>query len=400
MKNFYALCGTQFLSLLGSSITAFAVSLSIYMENQSVLDYAIMLLCIELPHIVLSPYLGKLVDSFERRNVMIAADSLAALANVSLLTLLLVAEADLVYMILFAAVVGIAKAIHMPAYSSLIAVIVKPNQLMKANSMVAATESLTDLVAPVMASSLLVYIGLKGILSADLVFFVIAVTLLLCIRFVPVNPPEELETVNTDKDDKSIAQAFAFFREKPAMLNLVYYHMIANFIFGCFNAVLVPHVLNYSTESELGLVMSVGAAGSLFGSILVNRIRFNPFYMVVTTFVCHIAMGSMMLVTAANDSMVIHAISLFILFAQLPFIFAVNQSIWQMVVPQSIFGRVISTRRMLTYFPIPVALIMAGVLVEFVLEPWFEQARPQASQWLSFIGYSADTPLALVNDNH
>ncbi|MFA6916484.1 MAG: hypothetical protein WC222_08815 [Parachlamydiales bacterium] len=55
----------------------------------------------------------------------------------------------------------------------------------------------------------------------------------------------------------------------------------------------------------------------------------------------------------------------------IPFINATNRSIWQSRVPVEIQGRFFAVRRALSKSSVPIAQVIAGILVDYLIEPSF-----------------------------
>ena len=65
----------QFVSLVGSGLTSFALGLWVYERTGSVTQFALIGLFTVLPGVILSPLAGALVDRWDRRWVMILSDT-------------------------------------------------------------------------------------------------------------------------------------------------------------------------------------------------------------------------------------------------------------------------------------------------------------------------------------
>jgi MFS family permease len=73
-------CG-QVLSLVGSSLTNFALSIWLYQRSNSTTQFALLILSTTLPAILVSPVAGVFVDRWSRRWTMILSDFCAGLCT-------------------------------------------------------------------------------------------------------------------------------------------------------------------------------------------------------------------------------------------------------------------------------------------------------------------------------
>lgn len=88
VKDVFVLWSTQSLSQLGSAMTSFALALWLYGETGSALQTALLSVCSYAPYVVMSVFAGALSDRWDKKKVMLACDSLAALSTIAVLVLL------------------------------------------------------------------------------------------------------------------------------------------------------------------------------------------------------------------------------------------------------------------------------------------------------------------------
>jgi DHA3 family macrolide efflux protein-like MFS transporter len=72
----------KLVSLVGSSLTWFGLSVWVFLETGSVTSLSLMLLASNLPRVILSPVAGALVDRWDRRWVMILSDGASGLGTI------------------------------------------------------------------------------------------------------------------------------------------------------------------------------------------------------------------------------------------------------------------------------------------------------------------------------
>jgi hypothetical protein len=86
---FAAAWAGQFVSLVGSGMTAFALGLWVFQSRGAVTDYALVGACSIAPRVALAPVVARAVDSVPRRLVMLAAQAAGAATSLALLALLI-----------------------------------------------------------------------------------------------------------------------------------------------------------------------------------------------------------------------------------------------------------------------------------------------------------------------
>ena len=81
LRNFLILWSTQSVSQLGSSITAFALTLWLYEKTGSSLSTAALAICSYAPYVLMSIFVGALTDRFDKKKTMLGCDMFAAICT-------------------------------------------------------------------------------------------------------------------------------------------------------------------------------------------------------------------------------------------------------------------------------------------------------------------------------
>src|SRR5215204_332273 len=126
----------QVISLVGSGLTEFGLGVWVFQRTGAATDYALIALCISLPHVLVAPLAGTVVDRADRRLVMLLSDCGAALGT--LVVALLAWRGSLEPWHVYAAVLATSTfaAVQYPAYAALLTHLVPPKRLSPANGMV------------------------------------------------------------------------------------------------------------------------------------------------------------------------------------------------------------------------------------------------------------------------
>ena len=80
-KIFFTIWSGQAVSILGSQLVQFALIWHLTVQTGSATVLATASLVGMLPNVVLGPFIGTLVDRWNRRRIMLIADSIVALGN-------------------------------------------------------------------------------------------------------------------------------------------------------------------------------------------------------------------------------------------------------------------------------------------------------------------------------
>ncbi|HBH95562.1 MAG TPA: MFS transporter, partial [Ruminococcaceae bacterium] len=87
LKNFFILWGTQSISLLGSSMTGFALTLWLYEQTGSSLNTAALTICSYAPYVLMSIFAGALTDRLNKKKTMLVCDALAVMCTITIFVL-------------------------------------------------------------------------------------------------------------------------------------------------------------------------------------------------------------------------------------------------------------------------------------------------------------------------
>ena len=371
MRTFSIVWLGQVVSLLGTKLTEFALGFWIleqtYQDTGTITQFALTILFMYLPKVIISPLAGVLVDRRNRRTVMIVSD--LGTGIIALAIFALVSSNNLaVWQIYLALTISSSlNAFQQPAYIAAIAQLVPPQNLSRANGMVQASFAIAKIAAPAIAGLLMKFYSLETILLVDICTFIVAIATLLSVKF----PSFKRFTGKRKVIDRVVSDAVAgwhYIATRPGLVRLVCFIAISYFTMGMLEVVLWPLLYQPGSTEQLGFVLTVGGCGMLLGSVLMslwsgpkNRVR------AIIGFVGF--QGIIILLGGLKISTLILAIGIFgYLFSQ-PIIVSCNQAIWQSKVPSRLQGRVFALQQTLERSLAICAYLLAGPLVDNVLNP-------------------------------
>src|SRR5262245_50021232 len=172
----------QIVSVLASSMSQFALTLFMFNETGSALAMGTMQVFFITPFLLISPVAGVWVDRYNRKMMMMVSDLGAGIATLGILVLQ--AQGILEYWHLYGAsiIYGLSMAFQWPAYSAAISTMVPKEQLGRANGMMSLIEAGPQVIAPILAGTLIGIIGLTGILALDVFTFLFAIGALMIVH--------------------------------------------------------------------------------------------------------------------------------------------------------------------------------------------------------------------------
>lgn len=372
MQTFLIIWIGQVVSLLGTKLTEFALGFWIldrtYQDTGTITQFALTILFMYLPKVIISPLAGVLIDRWNRRWAMILSDLGTGLITIVILFLVWWNHLAVWHIYLALIVSSSLNAFQQPAYTAAIAQLVPSQKLSQANGMVQASFAIAKIAAPAIAGLLLKYFGLETILSIDIVTFCLAVLALVSVQFPDFKRRRQAKNKVVERVIADTVAGWNYIVLRPGLLRLVCFIAISYFTMGMLEVVLWPLLYQPDSTEQLGIVLSIGGCGMLMGSILMslwsgpkNRVK------AIVGFVG--LQGLIVLIGGLKISPFILAIGIFgYLFSQ-PIIVSCNQAIWQSKVPSRLQGRVFALQQTLERSLAICAYLLAGPLVDNILNP-------------------------------
>lgn len=254
--------------MVGSAMTSFAIGIWLFTETGSVTAFALSNFFVLAPFALASLVAGTIVDRFDRRNVMIAADTIQAVGTLTLGILFFTQSVQLWLVYLIISVGSVAQAFQRPAWEASIVLLVPPDQLGRAAGMGRLSQAIARLAAPGLAGGLVLLIGLPGIIMVDLVTFFLAILILLGQR---IPSPTALETAS---EQISIWQdtlfGWRYLLQRRGLLAFVIMNALLYLYVNFAGSLTVPLALILTNEAVVGVMMSVISSGMLLGALVMS----------------------------------------------------------------------------------------------------------------------------------
>ena len=400
-RTFLIVWSTQSISVLGSALTGFALTIWLttvqYPRAAQKPALALALVALSLagfvPALVGAPIAGAWADRHDRKQTMMVCDLLNGLLSLTFLALVVGGALNLVLLVPLVIVGGLLGAFHGAAFDTSYAMIVPEEQLPRANGMMQTIWALSGVVSPAIAATiislpLLARQGaLPGALGATLsrlrdgtplamgidalTFFGAAVTLL----FLSIPSPRHADAANPGAPRPSLwadvrVGALYIWQRRP-ILWLLGTFTVANFASApvqTFEALIVKFNLARDWSSHglklataLAILASVGSVGGVCGGVLISAwggLKTRRIYGVLAPM---IVAGLAQIIFGLSSWLYLSAAMAFIMAAMTPILNAHSQAIWQAQTPRELQGRVFAVRRVIAQFSFPVSTLLAGM---------------------------------------
>ncbi|GBF05923.1 major facilitator superfamily transporter [Deinococcus aerius] len=389
-RTFLTLWGTQSLSVVGSALSYFAITIylttTLYPapEQRAALAFALSAVALAgaLPAIFGAPVAGAWADRHDRKRVMFACDLGSALVSLALGLLVILGALPLWVLVPLVALGSFLGSFHGAAFDTSYAVLVPPERLPRANGMMQTLWTLSGLLAPGLAAFLIALpalLGQRGVHlpflqnGTALVFLLDGLTFLvagLVLWRLHIPTPKR-----TDAVPKSLMSdvgfGFRYILARRPLLWLLGTFSVANFVgapLGVFEPLIVKFTLGpdwqargLTFEAALALLATVGGVGGVLGGVFISSWGGLKERRVLGVLVPMILGGLALVAFAFSRNLYLSAVLMALNFFTIPVLNAHSQAIWQTQVPPEMQGRVFSVRRLIAQCTGPFATFLAGI---------------------------------------
>ena len=395
MKGFTVIWGGQFVSLLGTFMTRFALTIWAWQVTGEATALALTGLAFALPNILLYPVAGALVDRWNRKLVMMLSDIASGIATLVIFLLFTSGNLQIWHLYVTGAFSGLFQSFQFPAYSAAVSTMVDKKDYTRTSAMLSLAQNTSGILSPVAAGVLLPAIGMNGILVFDLFSVAVAVAALLAVN-IPQPEPKQVEERNSLLEDSLFG--FKYIMARPGLLGLQLVFFTINFIGSLGFPLLAPMILSRTGDNSiiLGTVQSAFGAGGIVGGLVLSawggpkkRVHGVLSGMALSCLFGYVAIG-------LGKDMYTWAIGAFLMMLFNPLINGSNQAIWQSKVPPEMQGRVFGTRAMIALISQPVAMAITGPLADKFLSPGMMEGGVLVPYFSWLVGVGLGTGISLL----
>lgn len=272
--KFFTIWTGQAFSLVGSALVQFALVWWLTQKTGSATILATSTLVALLPQIVLGPFVGALVDRWNRRLIMIVADTAIAIATAILMILFAggLVQVWHIYLVLFFRSLG--GAFHFPAMGASTSLMVPDKHLARVGGMNQTLQGVVSIFSPPLGALLISILPTEKVLAIDIATAALAVLPLLFIS-IP-KPPRQVALMNGHVKKTSyfddLVEGFRYVIKWPGLFGVILLAMLLNFLLspgGSLLPLVVKEIFN-GGALQLGWVESVFGVGVILGGLLLS----------------------------------------------------------------------------------------------------------------------------------
>jgi DHA3 family macrolide efflux protein-like MFS transporter len=363
-KNSAFFIGGQSISLFGSMLVQYAIMWHITLETRSGFIMTLSILAGFIPSLFLSPFAGVWVDRFNRKLIIVLADTFIAITTLITALLFYFGYGSITLLLIVSAFRSLGNAVHTPAVQAFIPELVPEDKLMRVQGINNGIQSSMMIIAPVLSAALLASFELFVIFFIDTITAVLGIfTLILFVQSTRVITPIEgkVEYFNDIKLGLNYIKSHHFL--VPVF---VFTAMVLFFVAPMAFLTPLQTVFNYGPEEwRLSFVEVAFASGMMIGGFsiaawegLKNRIH--------TMALSLILMGLSSIVLSLTNLFWIYLVSMFIIGLSLPYYNSPAYVMIQEKVDNEYLGRVFSVMGMISSSMMPIGMLVFGPLADVI----------------------------------
>ncbi len=268
---FFTIWTGQQLSLIGSMLSGFALVWWLTQLTGSATVLATASLVQTLPRVLLGPFAGALVDRWNRRKVMLVADSTIALAS-ALLGYLFWRDAMQIWHVYAVMAIGaVGGTFHWPAMSASTSLMVPKEQLSRVAGLNQAMQGALSIISPPLGALLVTILPLHGVMAVDVTTAAFAIVPLF---FVPIPEPMRRTVEGASRPTlwADMREGFEYIWSWAGLRRVMLIAVVLNFLLTPASSLLPLLVTQHFARGAPGLALaeSLWGSGVVLGGLLLG----------------------------------------------------------------------------------------------------------------------------------
>lgn len=375
-RNIYLFTSGKAVSIFGSSVYSFAISLHVLKLTGSPLNFATTLMLSVVPMILISPIAGVVADRVPKKWLVVGTD----LINGSLFALLFLYSSKepltlpIIYLStillnLFTTFFGIGIEAAKPS-------LVTPEKLIRLNSLSKLIDSSVAVLGPIIGGVVFAMLDIRLFILFNAISFIFsaATEWFIDYHFISDLMVEEPTPQETNKGlINDLKEGWLFFSKNHAILELFFVFVSLNFLLGFSVNVPAPYIINQLLAlptSSFGLINGMFPIGLILGTLTVEgvtrKIEYRRLLISMNAFIAILAtlIGLPLLLPMSELMQLLFYSTLNILMGiAIAYVDIPIMTLLQNEIPKHLLGRVLSLIMSLVKIILPVALITSGFLL-------------------------------------
>ncbi|MVX66534.1 MFS transporter [Clostridium chromiireducens] len=375
LVNLFLFSIASFISLFGTSVYNFAISLYVLKLTGSGLSFATTLIIAILSTVLVNPFAGVLADRIDKKLLAVITDVLNGILLLGIFMLTIKQNLDLTIIYLSTFFLNVSATIYGISIEAAKPNIVSKERLIHINSINKVIEASSSILGPMVGGIIFALLDIRLFIIINGFSFGISALLQLFMNF----------KFNYDKNEKTeekinifidIIDGIKYLRSKKSIINMFGIFIALNFFIGLSINVPMPYIINNILKLNanfFGIIQAFFSVGMIIGALLIKKVMNKYAYVQIIKSsniilsICMIAIGISVIMhyTIYDENIYLIYFSLIMLLAGIA-VSAIDIPIFyilQQTISESFRGRVLSIGISIAKIILPIALIIAGALI-------------------------------------
>lgn len=269
-KDFSLMILGQTISILGSSLLRFALSLYVLDITGRADMFAVIFAISNIPRLLM-PLGGAIADRFNRRNLMVIYDFSSSFVVVLLFLLMSMGKPSIIVIGAVMILLSIISSMYTPAVNASVPLLVQENKIESANGIVAAVQALSDVSAPVIGGIFYHMMGVNALVIISGITFSLSAVMEIFIKIPFIKRRQEwniVKTIFTDMKDGFVYAVKETFILKAMILAALINLILSPVIF--VGTPIILRVTMQSTDVMYGVGMGLVNFAAILGAMTIG----------------------------------------------------------------------------------------------------------------------------------
>ena len=369
--KFFTIWTGQAFSLVGSALVQFALVWWMTKTTGSATVLATAMLVALLPQILLGPFVGALVDRWNRRLIMIIADSAIAAATGVLIFLFAAGIVQVWHVYTILLIRSLGGAFHGPAMTASTSLMVPKQHLARLAGLNQTLQGMLSIFAPPLGALLIGLLPMHGVLAIDISTAALAVLPLLVVS-IPIPPRQTAQADGTAQKTSyshDLREGFTYVVKWPGLLGLILLAMMLNFLLipsSSLTPLVITRVFGKGV-AELGWTETIFGVGVIVGGLALSA--WGGFKSKIITSmmgIMGIGAGVVLIGVAPSHMFFLILVANFVIGGTQVFANGPLMAIFQTAIEPDVQGRVFSLINAGATAMMPLSLLVAGPISDWL----------------------------------
>ena len=267
-RNIFRFLSAQTISLFGSSLVQYSIVWYITLSTASGKMLTISTLCGFLPQILIALFAGVWLDRYDRKKMIMLADTAIALSTLALAIAFLSGYKNIWLLFAVLAVRSAGTGIQTPAVNAILPQIVPQEHLMRINGINSTLSSIMMFLSPAVSGAILSISTLETTLFIDVVTAIIGVSIT---AFIPIK--RHLSTMTKESSNlQQIKEGFSYLKNNGFVRRLLVFQITVLFLISP-SAFLTPLMVSRTFGPEVWRLTAsemTYSLGMVLGGVLIS----------------------------------------------------------------------------------------------------------------------------------